>query len=128
MMFDVDQHIGRNLARRVEVIEVDDSGPIQSITVVGLADEYFTLPLRGQPFGLSGVPPVGSIGYLFAANGRLDQGFLIGMEHPDYRPRDLVSGSCRMYGKEGQEITQDELGNTIIKSGASGVVKINPSS
>lgn len=127
-MFDADRHIARNLARRVEVIEVDDSGPIQSITVVGLADEYFTLPLRGQPFGLSGVPPVGSIGYLFAANGRLDQGFLIGMEHPDHRPRDLASGTCQLYGKAGQSITHDELGNTIIKPGAGGLVRINPSS
>ncbi len=127
-MFEVDQHIGRNLARRVQVIAVDDSGPIQTITVIGLADEYFTLPLRAQPFGLSGVPPVGSVGYLFAANGRLDQAFLMGMEHPDFRPRDLASGACQMYGKAGQSITHDELGNTIIKAAPGKTVSINPTS
>lgn len=127
-MFDADLHIARNLARRVEVVEVDDSGPIQTITVVGLADEYFTLPLRGQPFGLSGVPPVGSVGYLFAANGRLDQGFLTNMEHPDHRPRDLASGACQLYGKAGQSILHDEHGNVIVRPGPGGIVDINPPS
>jgi len=126
MNFRADKHIPRNMCRRVEVVEVDDSGPIQTITVLGLADEYFTLPLRAQPFGLSGVPPVGSVGYLFAANGRLDQGFLLNMEHPSYRPRDLASGACRMYGQAGQSITQDEHGNTIIKPAPGGIVDINP--
>lgn len=128
MSFDADVHIGRSMTRRVQVVAVDDSGPIQTITVIGLADEYFTLPLRGQPFGISGVPPVGSVGYLFAANGRLEQAFLLGMEHPDHRPRNLADGVTQLYGKAGQSLTQDAGGNTIIKPGAGGQVLINPTS
>ena len=128
MAYDQDQHIGRSFSRRVKVIKVVDTEKIQRITVSGLDGEEFELPLRGQPFGLTGVPPVGSVGYLYSANGRPDQGFLSDMEHPDHRPRNREDGETVVYGKAGQKIVLDKNGNVITTPGAGGIVHINPPS
>jgi phage baseplate assembly protein V len=112
MIYDADGDIGRNVMRRVEVIAVDDTGPIQKVTVMGLADEVFDLPLRGQGHGLTTVPPVGSIGYVMMAGGRPDQAFLMGLEHPEQRPNDRQPGESIMYATPGQRIVMDKDGNT----------------
>jgi phage baseplate assembly protein V len=121
-----DTHIGRGVMRRVEVVEVDDTGPIQKVTVMGLADEFYELPLRGQPHGLTSVPKVGSVGYLMLANGRPDQAFLMGLEHPDDRPTGRAEGEATMYATPGQRVDMDKDGNVAIRSAAGGVVHINP--
>jgi phage gp45-like len=125
MFWDADMHAGRNVMRRVEVVKVDDKGEIQKITVKGLADEEYELPLRGQPHGLTTIPPVGSVGYLFIANGRPDQAFLMGLEHPDIRPKDRKDGESEMYAKKKQSMLMDEKGNTIIRT-PEGVYHNNP--
>lgn len=127
MSYAADPDIGRNTMRRVEVIEVDDSGPIQKVTVMGLADEIYELPLRGQPHGLTTVPKKGAIGYLFIANGRPDQAFLMGVEHEDDRSsfKDREAGESTFYGGAGQEVFHDKDGNTVIRS-PNGTVHINP--
>ena len=125
-MFAADKHVPRNMIRRVQVVEVNDTGELQTITVVGLADEYFTFALHSQPFGLSGVPPVGSVGLLFAANGRLEQGILMGFQDPESRPRNQAPGTVSTYGKAGQAIEHDADGNIIIRPGTGGIVDINP--
>lgn len=137
--YEADGDIGRNVMRRVEVIAVDDSGPIQKVTVMGLADEVFDLPLRGQGHGLTTVPPVGSIGYVMMAGGRPDQAFLMGLEHPEQRPSGREPGESVMYATPGQKVIMDKDGNTdqtspgeyrnesggkqIIKSG--GIIYVN---
>jgi len=126
MNYDADVDMGRNVTRRVEVIEVDDSGPIQMVKCMGLADEYFELPLRGQPHGFTGNPRVGAIGYVMMANGRPDQAFLMGLEHPDDRKKDREAGETTMYASPGQEINGDKDGNWVIKSQGGGTVHINP--
>ena len=124
--YDQDRHIGRNSVRRVKVVKVDDSGPIQRVTVTGLADEEFELPLRGQGHGLSGVPPVGSVGYAYLANGRPDQAFIRGLEHPDYRPKDRAEGEVVIYAKAGQSIDMNENGDVNIKPKAGSDYSSNP--
>lgn len=125
MSYAADVDLGRNVMRRVEVIDVDDSGPIQMVRVMGLADEIFELPLRGQPHGMTSVPPKGAIGYVMMAGGRPDQAFLMGLEHPEQRPNGRDSGEAIMYATPGQRIDLDRDGNVLIKS-AGGVVHINP--
>jgi phage baseplate assembly protein V len=126
MSYNADIDIGRNVLRRVEVIEVDDSGPIQKVTVKGLADEIFELPLRGQPHGLTGVPKKGAIGYVMMANGRPDQAFLMGIEHEEDRPKEREPGESTMYATPGQQVHMDKNGNVVITSAGGGTVHINP--
>lgn len=126
MSYHADTDIGRNVLRRVEVIEVDDKGPIQKVTVMGLADEIFEFPLRGQPHGLTSVPKKGAIGYVMMANGRPDQAFLMGLEHEDDRKNfaDRKAGESTHYGGEKQEVFHDKNGNTNINT-PGGTVYIN---
>lgn len=123
--YDADIDIGRGAMRRVEVIEVDDRDGVQMVKVMGLADEIFEFPYRGQPFGLTTVPTVGSIGYAFLAAGRPDQCFLMGLEHPDQRPKGRKEGESIMYAKKQQRVEMDDAGNVLIKS-PNGIVHINP--
>lgn len=126
MNYHADVDIGRNVIRRVEVLEVDDSGPIQKVTVMGLADEIFKLPLRGQPHGLTSVPKKGAIGYVLMANGRPDQAFLLGMEHEDDRKHfaGREAGESTHYGGAEQEVFHDKDGNTRINT-PGGIVYVN---
>lgn len=126
MSYGADVDIGRNVMRRVEVIEVDDSGEIQMVRVKGLADEIFELPLRGQPHGMTSVPPVGSLGYVMMAGGRPDQAFLMGLEHPEQRPKDRAPGENVLYATPGQRMEMDQDGNVLVKSAGGGIVHINP--
>lgn len=127
MGYTADADSGRNAMRRVEVIEVDDSGPIMKVTVMGLADEIFELSLRGQPHGLTTVPVKGAIGYGFSPNGRPDQFFLMGLESEDNRKQfnGRTPGESTVYAKKGQEIYMKDNGDVDIKS-PHGVVHINP--
>lgn len=125
MYWEADVHGSRNVMRRVEVVEVVDKGEIQEITVLGLADEEIKLAYRGQPHGLSSVPRKGSVGYLFVGNGRPDEAFIMGMEHPEDRPKNLKSGESVQYGSKKQTCLMDEKGNTILRT-PQGIVHINP--
>lgn len=122
--YDADMDIGRNVLRRVEVIEVDDSGEIQMVRLMGLADEVFEMPLRGQNFGRTAVPTKGSIGYVLMANGRPDQAFGLQLEDPEIRPRNLKPGEVQTYAKEKQRILMDAKGDQHIDT-PKGIVYIN---
>jgi phage gp45-like len=126
MSYQSDRDIPRNVHRRVRVIEVKDEGPDQFVTVQGLKNEVIKLAISGQDFGLAGVPPVGSVGYLFAGNGRLDQGFLMGMRHPDYRVKGQAEGETSLYGKEGNRVHMKASGAIEITAKPGQDVHINP--
>ncbi|ADJ23045.1 Mu-like prophage protein GP45-like protein [Hyphomicrobium denitrificans ATCC 51888] len=117
-MFHADRHAGRGMVRRVEVIEVDDKGESQIVTMKGLADEIFKISMRGQGHGLTGVPRVGAIGHLFLAGGRPDQAFVLNLEHPDDRIKGKDPGATTIYSSGGK--------NVEIRSPAGGEVHINP--
>lgn len=110
--------------RRVEVISVDDRDGVQKVRVMGLADEIFELPYRGQGHGLTGVPKVGAVGYMFLAQGRPDQAFLLNLEHPDDRVKNRQTGETVMYATPGQTVEMDAAGNTIVRT--PGVFHVNP--
>lgn len=101
-----DVHIGRNQLRRVEVVAVEDTGKQQLVTVKGLEGEVMKLAYRGQYFGASGVPPVGSDGFALLVGGRPDQAILMGLEHPDHRPTGLGEGERVLYNAHGDKIFQ----------------------
>lgn len=126
MIYQADTDIGRNVIRRVEILEVDDSGPVQKVTAMGLADEVFVMPLRGQMHGLTGVPKKGAIGYVMMANGRPDQAFFLGIEHEDDRKNfaGRQPGESTHYGGANQEVFHDKDGNTHMKT-PGGIIYIN---
>lgn len=100
-----DMHIGRSVIRRVEVVEVDDTGTQQLITAKGLAGEQFKTAYRAQMHGSSGVPPAGSEGYVLFSQGRPDQAFLLGVEHKDHRPRGMAAGDKVIYDAHGNIVS-----------------------
>ena len=104
MTYAADRHIGRNVLRRVEVVEVDDTGPQQLVTVKGLPGELMLLPYRAQYFGASGNPPPGSDGLALLIGGRPDQAVLIGIEHQDHRPKNIGVGEKVLYNAHGDII------------------------
>lgn len=118
-------HMGAGSLRRIEVVEVDDTGEIQKVTVRGLADEYFEFPLRGQPAGLTGNPVEGAVGYVLMADGNPDSAFLLNLENPKKRPTDLKGGESKFYGDAGQSVYAKENGDIDISS-PTGIVHINP--
>lgn len=126
MGYDADWHVGRNSMRRVKVVKVDDSEGIQRVTVEGLDGEEFDLPLRGQPHGNTSVPKKGMVGYLFAANGRLDQAYLMGLEDPEKRKKfgNRKDGENTLYAMKDQEIYMDDNGDVHHKS-PNGIIYIN---
>jgi phage gp45-like len=85
------------------------------VTVRGLDGEQYTAP-SGQVFGLTSSPPVGSVGYAFAGNGRPDQAFLLNLEHPDFRPVGQDPGAVKLYGQAGQFIGMGSDGNLVISA------------
>lgn len=126
-MYASDWHIPRNQSRRIKVIEVPkDDGPNQFITVAGLKNEVFRLAMNSQSFGFAEVPPVGSVGVLLAVNGRLDQGILIGMHHPDHRIKNQQPGEASVYGQPGNRVHMKANGDVEISGAGGGIVHINP--
>lgn len=103
-MFRTDAHSARLAVRRVELVEVDDSGPLQRVTVLGYADEVIKGAHRVQLFGETSHPPVGSHGLALLVNGRPDQSVILGLEHPDHRPRNLPRGERALYNAHGDVI------------------------
>jgi phage baseplate assembly protein V len=96
-MFDEHDDAIRTLLRRVSVVDVDDSGTQQRLTLEGLASEEFSRVVRSQHFGLSSVPPKGAEGLILAQGGRSDRAHVLGLEHKDHRPRNQEVGDVVLY-------------------------------
>lgn len=114
--FAADQHSSRLSTRRAESVTVDDSGEFQRMTGDGYDSEQFKLAHRVQPFGLTSHPPKGSHGLAVLANGRPDQTVLLGVEHPDYRPKNTPEGATKLYDKDGTFVYLDAAGNLHAKT------------
>lgn len=111
----------RGMARRVTVVEVDDSGPQQKLHVRGLAGEELKDVVRVQAYGVSNNPEPGSEGVLIALGGRSDRAMLLGVENPKKRITGLPPGGHAIYGPNGQvlkyignDVTWDAQGNMTI--------------
>lgn len=97
---------------RVEVEETFDDGGVQMARAAGYSSEQFgRVPVLRQ-HGLASHAPKGSHGYGLAGSGERSQVTLLGLEHPDKRPRQL---------KEGQTVLYDATGNATRMLGDDGV-------
>lgn len=103
----------RGMIRRVTLSSVDDSGKQQKMTVKGLKGETLKDVVRVQPFGFSSHPPEGAEGILVALGGRSDRAMLIGIEHPDHRPKAKKAGSSIQYDANGNSVLLDDTALTI---------------
>lgn len=120
MSWDHDDAV-RSMARRVTVVEVDDSGQQQKVRVRGLAGEELKEVVRVQAYGLSNNPEPGSEGVLLALGGRSDRAMLLGVENPTKRQTGLPPGGTALYGPNGQvlkyvgnDVSWDANGNMTI--------------
>jgi phage gp45-like len=120
--FHDDKHTARLMNTRGQLIELDDSGEIQLVKAHGLYGEKMSDVHRVQGFGLSSTPPEGSHGLLQAVGGRRDQVVVMGMEHPDHRPRDISPGETILYNAHGDTVSIIKQ-NIRIKSAR---VDVNP--
>lgn len=98
--------------RRAQLIKTDDSGTQQKVDISGLASEQMTKVVRAMPHGFSSNAPVGSDGIMLSLGGRSDRAVLLGLEHKDYRQRNLPLGTAVLY---------DDKGNVIFAKGANGI-------
>ena len=90
---------------RARVVEVDDGGPYQKVTVEAGGNQRFTSVLRPQPFGFSSTPPADATGFVLFRDGLRELPLLIGLEHPDHRPRASAAGGAVIYGAQGEVVS-----------------------
>jgi phage gp45-like len=96
---------GDNSLVRVQSIEADDDGDQQLFQANGRHKERMGGNQKGkgvprvQSYGMSCNPPKGSFGMTMGSNGNPDQNMIVGMEHPEVRPKGLKEGEVQMYYK-----------------------------
>lgn len=100
-----DQNVGRLTILRGKIQETHDDGETQLITASGMKGQRFSKVGRNLPFGFSSHAPAGSIGHFLAANGRPDQVWALGFEHPEHRPRNLGAGFTAIYNSHGDIVS-----------------------
>lgn len=103
--------------------ETDDKGDQQLMRGKSRNRETLGGPkhklVRLNQYGFSGNPPKGAQGIATFMNGNPDQGLLIGIEHPDHRPKDLPVGDSKMYDDVGQYVWLKHDGTVEIFGGGS---------
>lgn len=95
----------RTMLRRVRLLELDNSGTLQTLRVAGLKGEQLAGVPRVQPFGFSANPPAGAEGLLLALSGRSDRAMVLGVEHPAHRPSAREGGSTALYDANGNIVS-----------------------
>lgn len=123
-MFDFERDIYRNMVFRVELKKVlnQDGDKLQQVRASGYKGEELET-LRAQTHGFTSVPPAGSMGYGICINGRRENAFLLGCEHPNHRPTGHKSGEAALYDDKGQKVHVQEKGIRVNASkGAHSVV------
>jgi phage baseplate assembly protein V len=92
---------------------VEEKDGQQFLSGRGLYGDGMTKVRRLEPHGFASKPPKGSQGVFVPLNGNPDEAVLLGVDHPDHRPRDLPDGGSVQY---------DDAGNVIKLIGADGCV------
>jgi phage baseplate assembly protein V len=95
----------KNMLRRATLVEVDDSGTQQKMRLKGVSGEELREVVRIQPYGFTSHPPAGSEGLLMNLGGRSDRAVVIGVEHPQSRPKGLGAGSQAIYDQHGNIVS-----------------------
>lgn len=92
------------MLRRATLEALYDDGAHQVVDIRGLVGDRPRGVHRIQSFGLSAVPPAGAHGIIADLGGRSDRAVLFGLEHADYRPRNLPGGATALYDANGNII------------------------
>ena len=94
---------------RVEHVDADDTGDLQTTTLLGPMGETLKKVHRVQPFGFHSNVPKGAHGMALQFGGGPDGGRLLnavlGLEHQDYRPRKREVGSTALYDQNGSLVS-----------------------
>ncbi len=87
------------LVQRVEVQQVDDNTPIQTVQVSALGQEILAKLERIQPLGLASLPSVNSApdGVVVFVGGDRSHGILLSMEEQGKRPALAAAGDVALY-------------------------------
>ena len=102
---------------RVEITSVTDKGGLQLVSGRTIAGEAIKDAVRVQGHGLSTNPPAGSVGIVAFMGGRRDMPMLIGIEHPDKRPKSQISGGATLYDASGNALSTSKDGGSWTHSG-----------
>lgn len=109
MWGEIDKRIRRALGAirlpfRIVISGVNSAGGVQSIAGTGLAGE----PIRDleyfQQFGLTSVPPAGSMGVVVPVGGKTSHGIVVATEHMALRLVALNPGEVAIYSSEGAKV------------------------
>lgn len=106
----------RGQLRRVILTDVNDQGAQQYASLSGVYGEQMAEVTRLQHFGFNAVPPKGSEGLLLALGGRSDKAFVLGLEHPQYRPKAKNPGESYVYDAYGNIISVVQQNIRIVHS------------
>lgn len=86
---------------RARVLDVDDAGGHQLLTLEVGSRQRFTSVMRSQPHGISSVPSVGAQGLVLFRDGRRELAVGLGFEHVDQRPVSQGAGATVLYDAQG---------------------------
>lgn len=105
----IQQQIGRAMAAvrqafRGVVGRVDSAGPVQLVSLSGLAGEDLRDQEQFQEYGYTSNPPSGTMGVLVPLGGKTSHSIIIATEHGQYRLTSLKPGEVALYTDEGSKI------------------------
>lgn len=93
--------MSRSRIFRVEVDKTYDDGGMQFAKGTGYNNDEFDRQPVVRQHGLASHAPKGSHGIGLEGSGERSQTVLLGLEHPDKRPRDLKEGNTTLYDAAG---------------------------
>ncbi|WP_341893891.1 phage baseplate assembly protein V [Ferrovibrio terrae] len=102
--------IGRAVLRLVS-----DAGVLQRLQIEGLKDELFWAD-RIQNYGFYSNPPPGADVAVVFQGGDRGAGVAVGVDHRDYRPKNLKTGEAMMADMFGKFIYMQDDGTIVIKA------------
>ncbi|MBT9431351.1 phage baseplate assembly protein [Candidatus Sodalis endolongispinus] len=105
----IDQRIrralsGLRLAYRAVLRRVTPTGGVQTAQVSGLAGESTPDVELFQHYGLTSVPPAGTMAVVLPVGGCTRHSIVIATEHSTYRMQGLANGEVALYSDEGAKI------------------------
>jgi phage gp45-like len=81
---------------------IEESGGQQFVSGRAMKGDGFTRIHRVEPHGFMSNPPAGSKGVVLSPHP--DQSYVLGLEHPSHRPKDLPGGAVALYDASGNII------------------------
>jgi len=106
MIRDIDARIRRALASirqavRIVITRVNSAPAVAAVSGEALAGEQIRDAELMQHYGITSVPPAGTMGVVIPLGGRTSHGIVIATEHATYRLKSLETGEVALYTDEG---------------------------